>query len=123
MRKQYFFRDSPRGILAWDVDQLVAAPATFVPKRVSLASIRELHHPWSGDGEAQTWAELILHVRLVEAADLSYPIILAADGSVIDGMHRFVKAALAGYEEIVAVQFDRDPEPNFIGRGPNDLPY
>ena len=101
----------------------MAASAAFVPKRVSLASIRELHHPWTGDGEAKTWAELIMHVRLVEAADLSYPIILAADGSVMDGMHRVVKAVLAGYEEIAAVQFDRDPEPDFVGRGPNDLPY
>lgn len=94
-----------------------------MPKRVPLSQIGELHQPWSGDGEAQTWNELIAHVRLIEAADLSYPIILAADGAVMDGMHRIVKAALAGREEIAAVQFDRDPEPDFVGRGPNDLPY
>jgi hypothetical protein len=123
VRKQYFFRDSPKGILAWDVDRLVIASAAFVPKRIPLSSIRELHQAWSGDGEAQTWTELIMHVRLLEAAELSYPIILAADGSVMDGMHRVAKAVLAGSEDIVAVQFDRDPEPDFIGRGPNDLPY
>jgi hypothetical protein len=123
VRKQYYFRDSPRGILAWDVDRLVATSAAFVPKRVALSSIRELHQAWSGDGEAQTWNELIAHVRLIEAADLAYPIILAADGSVMDGMHRVVKAALAGHAEIVAVQFGQDPEPDFVGRGPEDLPY
>lgn len=123
MRKQYYFRDSPRGILAWDVDHLVAASAAFVPKRIPLSSVRELRQAWSGDGEAQTWSEFMAHVRLVEAADLSYPIILAADGSVMDGMHRVVKAALAGHEQIVAVQFDQDPEPDFVGRGPDDLPY
>ena len=123
MRKQYFFRNSARGILAWDVDHLVTASSTFVPKRVPLSKIRELLQPWSGNGDVQTWNELIAHVRLIDAADLSYPIILSADGSVMDGMHRVAKATLAGHDDIVAVQFDQDPEPDFVGRGPNDLPY
>ena len=123
MRKQYFFRNSPRGILAWDVDHLVTASSTFVTKRVPLSAIRELQQPWSGDGDFQSWNELIAHVRLIEAADLSYPIILSADGSVMDGMHRAAQATLAGHTDIAAVQFDQDPEPDFVGRGPNDLPY
>ncbi len=123
MRKQYFFRHSPRGILAWDVDHLVTASSTFVPKRIPLSKVRELQQPWSGDGEVQTWIELIAHVRLIDAADLSYPIILSADGSVMDGMHRILKATLAGHDDIVAVQINQDPEPDFVGRGPNDLPY
>jgi hypothetical protein len=123
LRKQYFFRNSTRGILAWDVDNLVAASATFAPMRVPLSAIRELEKPWSGDGEAQTWNELIAHVRLIDAADLSYPIILSADGSVMDGMHRIAKATLAGHDGIVAVRFDHDPEPDFVGREPEDLPY
>ena len=123
VRKQYFFRNSPKGLLAWDVDRLVAASAALERKRVPLSSIRELRQPWSGDGETQTWEELIAHVRLVEAADLSFPIILSADGSVMDGMHRVVKATLAGSDHIMAVQFADDPPPDFIGRGPDDLPY
>ena len=123
MRKQYFFRNSPKGILAWDVDKLVTASSTFVPKRVPLSKVRELHQPWSGDGDQQTWNELIAHVRLIDAADLSYPVILSADGSVMDGMHRVVKAILAGHKDIVAVQFSEDPEPHFVGWGPEDLPY
>jgi hypothetical protein len=123
VRKQYFFRNSPQGILAWDVDHLVTATAPLVPKRIPLSQIRELQQLWSGDGEGQTWNELIAHVRLIEAADLSYPIILASDGTVMDGMHRIAKAMLAGHDDIVAVQFDQDPEPDSVGRGPNDLPY
>lgn len=123
MRKQYFFCNSARGLLAWDVDRLVSASSAFVVRRVPLSAIRELEQPWSGDGDAQTWNELIAHVRLVDAADLSYPIILSADGSVMDGMHRVVKATLAGHQDIRAVQFEQDPEPDFVGRGPNDLPY
>ena len=110
-------------MLAWDVDRLVAASAGFERKRVPLTSIRELRQPWSGDGETQTWEELIAHVRLIEAADLAYPIILSADGAVMDGMHRVVKATLSGHTDILAVQFEQDPPPDFVGRGPNDLPY
>ena len=94
-----------------------------MPKRIPLSQIQELQQPWSGDGEGQTWNELIAHVRLIEAADLAYPIILASDGTVMDGMHRIVKAMLAGHDDIVAVQFDQDPAPDSVGRGPNDLPY
>ena len=101
----------------------MTASAGFAPKRIPLSTIRELQQAWSGDDEAQTWTEFIAHVRLIDAADLSYPIILSADGSVMDGMHRIVKATLAGHDDIVAVQFDKDPTPDFIGRGPNDLPY
>ena len=123
MRKQYYFRASPRGLLAWDVDHLVAASASFERKRIPLSVVRELQQPWSGDREAQTWEGLIAHVRLIEAADLSYTIILAADGAVMDGMHRVAKAVLAGHDHIDAVQFDRDPEPDFVGIGPDDLSY
>jgi hypothetical protein len=33
------------------------------------------------------------------------------------------KAALQGRDWIEAVQFERDPEPDHVGRGPDDLPY
>jgi hypothetical protein len=66
---------------------------------------------------------MLEHVRLIERADLSFPIILSATGAVMDGMHRVAKALLEGRDEIEAVQFEEDPEPDHIGRGPSDLPY
>jgi hypothetical protein len=36
------------------------------------------------------------HVRLIEAADLSFAIILSSDGRVMDGIHRVAKAVLLG---------------------------
>jgi hypothetical protein len=60
---------------------------------------------------------------LIEESDLSFPIILSASGAVMDGMHRVAKAVLLGREEIEAVQFEADPEPDHVGLGPNDLPY
>ena len=123
MRKQYYFRPSPQGLLAWDVDRLVALTRDFPRRRVPLAELRELDEPWSGDDEQQTWRAMIEHMRLIQEADLSFPIILAANGDVMDGRHRIAKAALEGRETIDAVQFTEDPPPDHVGRGPEDLPY
>jgi hypothetical protein len=123
MRKQYYFRRTSRGLLAWDVDRLVVLASTLTRKDVPLSHIRELDQDFFGEGEPPTWRSVVAHIELIDRADLSYPIILSADGSVMDGMHRVAKAALLGREEIEAVQFDEDPEPDHVGLGPNDLPY
>jgi hypothetical protein len=123
MRKQYYFRQSSRGLLAWDVDRLVELTARFPRKRVPLSELLELDEPWFGKDEPGTWRNLLEHVRLMDEADLSFPIILAADGSVMDGRHRIAKAARAGYSDIEAVQFEVDPPPDHVGKGPDDLPY
>jgi hypothetical protein len=122
MRKQYYFRQTERGLVAWDVDRLVALTAQFPRRRVPLSQIRELDEPWVDD-EPFTWRTLLLHLELIDAADLAYPIILSADGSVMDGMHRVAKAVRAGLQTIEAVQFTVDPEPDHVGREPADLPY
>ena len=123
MRKQYYFRPSERGLLAWDVDRLVALSRDLPRRRVGLSEIRELDERCFGDDEPPTWRAMIAHIRLIEEADLAYPIILSADGSVMDGMHRVAKAVLQRQDSIEAVQFDVDPEPDHIGRGAADLPY
>jgi hypothetical protein len=76
-----------------------------------------------GEGESATWRAVLTHIQLMDEADLSFPIILAADGAVMDGMHRVAKAVREGRREITAVQFLEDPPPDHIGRGPEDLPY
>lgn len=45
-------------------------------------------------------------------ADLSYPIILSAEGTVMDGFHRLHKAWMLGLQEIQAVRFPVTPEPD-----------
>ncbi len=123
MRKQYFFRPSERGLLAWDVDRLVRLSSALPVQRVPLSRIRELEGLWTGDAERPSWTEFIQHVALVQAADLAHPIILSATGDVMDGMHRVAKSVLEGRSHIDAVQFATDPEPDHVGRGPDDLPY
>jgi hypothetical protein len=123
VRKQYYFRPSARGLLAWDVDRLVELSRPLPRKQIPLTEIRELDEPWSGDDEGHDWRAMIEHMRLIEQADLSYPIILSSRGAVMDGMHRVAKAVLQGRQGIQAVQFDNDPEPDHVGRGPDELPY
>lgn len=123
MRKQYYFRATERGLLAWDVDRLIDLSKDFPRMLVPLSDIRELDGVWFGDEERPTWRAMLEHVRLIENADLSFPIILSASGAVMDGMHRIAKAVLEGHAEIEAVQFAEDPEPDHVGRGPADLPY
>jgi hypothetical protein len=123
LRKQYFFRSSPRGLLAWDVDRLVRLSAGFPRVRIPLDQIRELNEPWHGDDERPTWNAFVDHMRLVEEADPSFPIILSANGDVMDGMHRVARSVLEGRRDIEAVQFEHDPEPDHVGRGPSELPY
>jgi hypothetical protein len=123
LRKQYYFRPSSRGLLAWDVDRLIQLSGHLPRKRVPLDEIRELDEDWFGEDERPTWRAMLEHVRLMEAADLSFPIILSASGDVMDGMHRVARAALEDRSGVDAVQFDEDPEPDYVGLGPTELPY
>lgn len=123
MRKQYYFRNSPRGLLAWDVDRLVELSRDLPVRAIQLSSIRELDEPILFDGSPATWRVLAAHLSLVVAADLAFPVILAADGALMDGRHRVAKALQAGRATIDAVQFAVDPPPDYVGRDPDDLPY
>jgi hypothetical protein len=121
LRKQYHFRPGTNGLRAWDVDRLVALTRQLEPQLVPLAEIRELdEHYW---GERMTPRSVAAHARLIQEADLSYPVILSSDGRIMDGMHRAAKAALLGNTHLLAVRFEVDPEPDHVGVHPDDLPY
>jgi hypothetical protein len=62
-------------------------------------------------------------MRLINNADLKYPIILCKEGKIIDGMHRVCKALLLNNNEILAIYLEEDIEPHFINVDVNDLPY
>jgi hypothetical protein len=125
MRKQYHLRPSPNGLLAWDVDRLIDLAARLISVEVPLDVIRELDEPFwfSGGSDEATCRAVADHARLMSEADLSYPIILGADGRVMDGMHRVAKAYLEGRTTILAVQLKVDPEPDFVGVDETMLPY
>lgn len=51
------------------------------------------------------------HVRRVFSADLSYPIILAPDGYILDGFHRLIKYILRKRRHIPVIRLKSLPEP------------
>lgn len=55
--------------------------------------------------------------------DTHYPVITAADGRVMDGMHRICRAIIEGRQHLDVVQFPEDPEPTYTNARPEALPY
>ena len=125
MRKQYSFVPAPSGYDAWDVDLLIERAAQLPVTEVAIDEIRELDEVyWFGEsGIAATVRVMVEHARLIREADLRYPIILGADGRVMDGMHRVARALLDGRATIAARRFAVDPPPDHRGVQPSDLDY
>jgi hypothetical protein len=125
MRVQYHFRRSPDGLRAWNVHRLIELSANLPRERVPLSVIPELDEPyWAGeDNQRMTCRQVVEHARPMLDCDYEFPVILSSDGRVMDGMHRVCKALLEGLSEIEAVRFAQDPEADYIGVSPEDLPY
>jgi len=64
--------------------------------------------------EAGGFLEFLSHVKLINDADLSYPIILTPDGSIADGRHRLGKAIVEGQSTIIVQRLVSMPEPDFL---------
>ena len=64
------------------------------------------------DGKVPTIRSVADHARRIYEADTTHPVVLAADGKLMDGGHRIAHAYLTGQKEIEAVQFEIDPEPD-----------
>jgi len=125
IRPQYHFRTTENGLDAWDVRRLIELSAHFPIFKVGPGSLEEIHsNHWYKEAQQIPSPNSILeHIQLIDACDLSYPIILDAQGNVMDGMHRICKALLTDIKEIDAVQFQKDPEPDFKNCNSKDLPY
>ncbi|OAN11473.1 hypothetical protein A3K86_21280 [Photobacterium jeanii] len=125
MRQQYHFRLSDEGLLSWDVFRLIRLTADLPVKQVALGDINELDEAFWYDlgGAKPTCRNVLEHAKLINQADLSYPIILCHQGRVMDGMHRVCKAKMLGHTSISAVQFTEHIAPDHIGVEAEQLPY
>lgn len=125
IRLQYHFRPSERGLLTWNVARLIALSHGLPVRRVEVSRIAEVdeNHWYAAGNQAPTCRSILGHFRLIEEADLAFPILLDADGRLMDGMHRVCKAIRRGDTHIDAVQFPETPAPDHVGRRPEDLPY
>jgi len=125
VRKQYYFRPNGGAFDAWDVEHLIELSTELPVNEVPLTSIVEIDSVyWFGaDGSTATVRILVQHMELVNAADLSFPVILGAEGQVMDGMHRIAKSLLHGESMVRAVQFENQPSPDHTNIRPEELPY
>ncbi len=126
MRQQYHLVETDKGRLVWDVNKLIELTKNMPIIEVSLNEIAELDEPhWHEEGgwKKPIARDIALHAKLIYESDLDYPIILHANGRVIDGMHRCCKALILGQKTIKAVRFETDPEPHYIDPNWDDLPY
>ena len=125
LRQQYHFKKSGEDILVWDIHKLIEKSKKLPVIEIDLSVIRELDQAYWYDleGDRPTCRSVAQHARLINECDLSHPIILAADGSVMDGMHRVCKALLQGEKSILARQFDRTPDPDYRNMHADDLSY
>ena len=103
--------------------RLIELTKRFPVKEVPLSSIAELNESFWFDRTEPTCCEVALHARLIAETDLAHPIILSAEGRVMDGMHRVCKALLESRPTVSAVQFEQNPEPDYIDADIDTLSY
>ncbi len=122
IRPQYHFRQGPDGLRAWNVARLIREARELPVTRVPLSEITEFDEAYWGK-EALAVRDIADHAKLIASVDLSFPIILCADGRVMDGMHRVARAYAEGMTDIPAYRFRMTPKPDFVGVEPDDLSY
>lgn len=102
------FKDqiSTIGSHEWSVARLAELSKDFPVMNVPLDHLNVWH-----DYKHLRLRDFVMHMKAVNAADLSFPIILDEDGEIMDGRHRIMKAMLTGRKTIPAVRFDENPRP------------
>jgi hypothetical protein len=110
-----YTRPIPGGRGLWWTERLWALSAGLPVVLVKIADIPELDQDcWFAPRRTPSIREVAKHARRIAEADPAYPVILCAEGRLMDGGHRLAKALIAGREEIEAVRFPETPEPDEI---------
>jgi hypothetical protein len=106
-------RLTPEGRAFWYTERLWQLAAGLPVTMDAIDTIPELdQNCWFA--EPPTCREVAKHARRILDADLSHPIILSADGRLMDGGHRLARAWLEGRTEVKAQRFQQDPEPDYV---------
>ena len=99
----------------WDVPTLWELARDLPVVSVSIEELQELDRvSWYGkDGHSGrlTVRQFVAHARRIDEADLDQPILLSAEGKMLDGFHRLAKALKEGRTHLPAKRFPADPDP------------
>lgn len=99
----------------WLVKNLWCSAEKLTP---TLLPLRDFAHHFDQttagwfQNKTPTLRELSEQAKRICEADLNYPIILSAEGHLMDGKHRLAKALMLGQQEIAVVRFLENPEPD-----------
>lgn len=107
-------RPTPEGRAFWWTDRLWQLSVDLPADDVAIGSIPEFEMDCWFDGRPATCRAVADHALRIKDADLAHPVILAADGGLMDGGHRIAKAYLLGLSTIPARRFAIDPPPDWI---------
>jgi hypothetical protein len=116
-------RLTSEGRLVWFVERLWYLARELPVRHIQIDEIAEFdQNCWFGPTSLPTCRAVAQHARRIFEADLRYPIILSVEGYLMDGGHRIAKAYLLQMREVPAVQFQLDPEPDYILASDAPLP-
>lgn len=99
----------------WDVERLWSLAQGLIPFDINVNDIREIDSDcWFCDVRPSTIRNVAQHAKRIHEADLTFPIILNSDGTLMDGGHRVAKAVITGQSIVQAVRFEEMPAPDLI---------
>lgn len=108
-----FVRDGRRYV--WDVPRLWSLSAELPVFEYDLSEFTGLDvDMWFCGVNTPTVRAVFEHSLRIDAADLSFPILVDGAGTVLDGVHRLLKAKKLGKRCVSAVRFDPMPEPDRV---------
>jgi uridine phosphorylase len=107
-------RPTPAGRAHWWTERLWRLSADLPVRTIAIDEIAEFDMDCWFDGRPATCRAVTGHAKRIVDADLSHPVILSADGGLMDGGHRIARAWLDGATHVDAVRFEQDPEPDWI---------
>jgi hypothetical protein len=104
-------------LLLWDVHRLWELARDLPIEQRPLEEFQSVLEArrvrfWSSGREAPSLLEVVTFFQRIEAVDLQYPILLSAEGEVMDGQHRLAKAWMQGASTIRVVRFPVTPDPD-----------
>lgn len=108
-----FVQDGKRFL--WDVRRLWRLSEGFAVFEFEISDFSGMDlDMWYCGVNVPTVRSVYQHCLRINAADLSYPIMLDPSGIVLDGVHRLLKAKTIGRASLPAVRFDAMPEPDRV---------
>lgn len=100
------------GPAMWRVERLWALAAGLPTFRLTRARLLrlDLRGVW---GTTMSDEDVAHHIERVLAVDFTHPVIFSAEGELMDGAHRALRAIVEGRPAILAVRFDETPTPDW----------